>query len=41
VKGKRQFARYIPAALAGLRRRLAARPGAFPRLEAMAAKITS
>jgi aminoglycoside/choline kinase family phosphotransferase len=33
VKGKAYFARYIPLALAGLRRRLAERPGAFPRLE--------
>jgi aminoglycoside/choline kinase family phosphotransferase len=35
VKGKDQFARYIPPAVAGLRRRLQARPGAFPRLEQM------
>jgi aminoglycoside/choline kinase family phosphotransferase len=41
VKGKSQFARYIPRAVAGLHRRLAARPGAFPRLAAIAAKITS
>jgi aminoglycoside/choline kinase family phosphotransferase len=33
VKGKDQFARYIPTALQGLRQRLAERPGAFPRLE--------
>ncbi len=33
VKGKDYFARYIPAALAGLHRRLAARPGTLPRLE--------
>ena len=33
VKGKDQFARYIPIATAGLGRRLAARPGTFPRLE--------
>jgi aminoglycoside/choline kinase family phosphotransferase len=33
VKGKDQFARYIPVAVAGLGRQLAARPGAFPRLE--------
>lgn len=33
VKGKAQFAAHIPAALAGLRRRLARRPGAFPALE--------
>jgi aminoglycoside/choline kinase family phosphotransferase len=39
VKGKPQFARYIPAALAGLRRRLAARAGAFPRLTAVVAGI--
>ncbi len=33
VKGKDQFARYIPTAVSGLRRRLEARPGAFPGLE--------
>ena len=33
VKGKDYFARYIPAALAGLRRRLETRAGEFPRLE--------
>lgn len=33
VKGKDYFARYIPPALTGLRRRLAARPGTFPLLE--------
>jgi aminoglycoside/choline kinase family phosphotransferase len=33
VKGKDQFARYIPTAVAGLRRRLEARPGAWPGLE--------
>ncbi|MEJ5329225.1 MAG: phosphotransferase [Desulfobaccales bacterium] len=33
VRGKPQFAAHIPAALAGLRRRLARRPGAFPALE--------
>ncbi len=33
VKGKPQFAAAIPAALRGLRRRLARRPGAFPALE--------
>jgi len=33
VKGKDQFARYIPTAVSALRRRLLARPGAFPRLE--------
>jgi aminoglycoside/choline kinase family phosphotransferase len=41
VKGKGQFARYIPRAVASLRRRLAARPGAFPRLEAVVEQITS
>lgn len=40
VKGKAQFARYIPPALAGLRRRLAARPGEFPRLMAIVDGIT-
>jgi aminoglycoside/choline kinase family phosphotransferase len=40
VKGKSQFARYIPAALAGLRRRLVARPGALPRLTALLEGIT-
>jgi aminoglycoside/choline kinase family phosphotransferase len=40
VKGKSQFARYIPRALAGLRRRLASRPGAFPQLTAIAERIT-
>ena len=40
VKGKTQFARYIPQALAGLRRRLAARPGAFPKLAALVNNIT-
>jgi aminoglycoside/choline kinase family phosphotransferase len=33
VKGKDQFARFIPRAVSGLRRRLEARPGAFPGLE--------
>lgn len=33
VKGKDYFARYIPVALSGLRRRLKARPGEFPALE--------
>ena len=33
VKGKDQFARFIPPAVLGLRRRLAARPGAMPHLE--------
>jgi aminoglycoside/choline kinase family phosphotransferase len=32
VKGKDQFARFIPPAVSGLRRRLAAHPGAFPGL---------
>jgi hypothetical protein len=41
VKGKDQFARYIPPAHAGHRRRLAARPGPFPRLTAIAERITS
>jgi aminoglycoside/choline kinase family phosphotransferase len=41
VKGKTQFAPHIPAALAGLRRRLAARPGAFPRLTAVVERIAS
>jgi aminoglycoside/choline kinase family phosphotransferase len=36
VKGKDYFARYIPKALEGLRRRLAERPGAFPRLQDLA-----
>ena len=35
VKGKDQFARYIPPAVSGLRRRLEARPGAWPRLEGL------
>jgi aminoglycoside/choline kinase family phosphotransferase len=39
VKGKYQFSRYIPAAVAGLRRRLEARPGAFPRLEHLVASL--
>ncbi len=39
VKGKPWFARYIPPALAGLRRRLAARGRAFPRLRALVEKI--
>jgi aminoglycoside/choline kinase family phosphotransferase len=33
AKGKHHFARYIPPAVRGLRRRLEARPGEFPRLE--------
>lgn len=40
VKGKAQFGRYIPAAVAGLRRRLAARAGEFPGLSAIVEKIT-
>jgi hypothetical protein len=39
VKGKSQFARYIPRAVAGLCRRLASRPGAFPHLTAVAERI--
>lgn len=39
VKGKDAFARYIPAAVAGLRRRLQEQAGAFPLLEQVAAKI--
>ena len=39
-KGKPQFARYIPPAVAGLRRRLAARAGEFPRLAALGERIT-
>jgi N-acetylmuramate 1-kinase len=39
VKGKPQFAGYIPPALAGLRRRLSARPRAFPRLLTLVEKI--
>ena len=38
-KGKSQFARYIPRGVAGLRRRLADRAGAFPRLAAVAEEI--
>jgi len=38
-KGKPQFAGYISPALAGLRRRLAARPGEFPRLTTLVEKI--
>jgi aminoglycoside/choline kinase family phosphotransferase len=41
VKGKSQFARYIPRAVAGLRRRLGACPGAFPQLTAIAEMIAS
>uniref|UniRef100_A0A7C3UXE6 Aminoglycoside phosphotransferase n=1 Tax=Desulfobacca acetoxidans TaxID=60893 RepID=A0A7C3UXE6_9BACT len=40
VKGKGQFARYIPTAVAGLRRRLAPRATDFPRLAAMMDKLT-
>jgi aminoglycoside/choline kinase family phosphotransferase len=40
VKGKSQFARYIPQAVAGLRRRLAARKKDFPHLTAIAEMIT-
>ncbi|MEJ2071657.1 MAG: phosphotransferase [Syntrophobacterales bacterium] len=40
VKGKPQFSRYIPPAMAGLRRRLAVRPDAFPRLTAIVERIT-
>ena len=40
VKAKPQFARYIPPALAGLRRRLAPRAPEFPRLTAIIEKIT-
>jgi aminoglycoside/choline kinase family phosphotransferase len=39
VKGKSQFARYIPPALAGLRRRLGERQGAFPRLAQVVADL--
>ena len=39
VKGKDNFARYIPIAVAGLRQRLQARPGAWPRLEQLAAGL--
>jgi aminoglycoside/choline kinase family phosphotransferase len=41
VKGKAYFARYIPTALEGLRRRLAERPGALPRLEALASGLVT
>ena len=41
VKGKDGFARYIPAALESLRRRLAERPGCLPRLEALAQSLPS
>ncbi len=39
VKGKAQFARHIPAALRGLRRRLTAASGEFPRLAEVVAKL--
>ena len=39
AKGKDQFARYIPTAVESLHRRLLARPGAFPRLEQLAASL--
>jgi N-acetylmuramate 1-kinase len=39
VKGKENFARYIPAAVAALTRRLQSRPGAFPRLERLLAHL--
>jgi aminoglycoside/choline kinase family phosphotransferase len=39
VKGKEQFARHIPPAVAGLGRRLQARPGAFPGLERLVASL--
>jgi N-acetylmuramate 1-kinase len=39
VKGKDQFVRYVPAAVAGLRRRLGERPGAWPRLEEVVASL--
>lgn len=40
VKGKSQFVGYIPRAWAGLQRRLAARAGDFPRLAALAERIS-
>jgi aminoglycoside/choline kinase family phosphotransferase len=39
VKGKDNFARYIPTAVASLRWRLEARPGAWPRLERLMANL--
>jgi hypothetical protein len=39
VKKKSYFARYIPAAVASLKRRLAERPGEFPRLEGVVAGL--
>ena len=41
VKGKDQFARYIPTAVSGLRRRLEARPGAFPGLERLVESLAA
>jgi aminoglycoside/choline kinase family phosphotransferase len=41
AKGKEQFARYIPTAVESLRRRLLARPGAFPRLEELAESLAA
>jgi hypothetical protein len=41
VKGKDQFARYIPTAVAGLRRQLEARPGGFPGLEQVAESLAA
>jgi len=40
VKGKNQFARYIPTAMAGLRRRLFPRKKDFPHLTSLAEMIT-
>ncbi len=39
VKGKAQFARHVPAALTGLKRRLQERAGEFPRLEQVVAGL--
>ncbi len=39
VKGKDYFARYIPAALTGLSRRLTERPGKFPLLSRLVAEL--
>jgi hypothetical protein len=39
VKGKNHFSRSIPAAVQALRRRLAERPGEFPRLEGVVEKL--
>jgi aminoglycoside/choline kinase family phosphotransferase len=41
AKGKAYFARYIPAAVEGLRQRLAERPGALPLLEDLASGLAS